>query len=190
MAHHLLRHPRVGVAVLTERPEVVSAAPAFSTCDRERHHDAISDLELLHVPADFHDFAHELVAKDVAVLHGGHESVEQVQIGSANGGRADAHDRIGLIENLGIGHRLDLDVLRAFPAVRSHCLASSSACLGGRAGCGPETTLASDFTTSPSSINCLKRRRSMLSWVFGIVDRMFATLAPIGPPLGLKSASS
>src|SRR4029079_10383830 len=117
VAHHFFRDVSVGVAVLAERPQIVLAAPTFTAGDRERDNNAVADLELLHVPADFHHLAHELMAEDVAVLHGRNEAVEEMKVGSANGGRSDANDCIALVKYPGIGHILDLDVLGALPAI-------------------------------------------------------------------------
>src|SRR3954447_14954075 len=43
--------------------------------------------------------AHELVAHDVALLHRRHVAVEQVQVGSADRGRGDLHDRVAAVED-------------------------------------------------------------------------------------------
>ena len=45
-------------------------------------------FRLLTVAADLDDLAHELVAEDVAALHGRDEAVVEVQVGAADRGRA------------------------------------------------------------------------------------------------------
>ena len=52
---------------------------------------------------DLDDLAHELVAHDVALLHRRHVAVEQVQVGAADRGRGDPHDRVAAVEDPGSG---------------------------------------------------------------------------------------
>ena len=120
VAHQLFGHPGVRVGVLAQRPEVTPAHVAGTAGDRERHHDTIADLEVLHRLAGLDHLAHELVAEDIAFLHRRDEAVVQVQIGSADGRRGDANDRIAGVQDLRVGHLPDLEVLLPHPAVRFH----------------------------------------------------------------------
>src|SRR3954463_16359121 len=161
MTQHLLGDPRVGVAVLPQRPQIVLATPALAARNGEGNDHAVSGFELFHFLSDFDYFAHELMAEDVAVLHRRHESIEEMEIGAAYRGRSDAQDGIAVLQDFRIGYIFDFDVLRAFPACGPHCVASISLRRGGLAGCIPVTALASDLMISPTSISCLKRRRAV-----------------------------
>ena len=68
IAPQLLGHPGVRVRVLAERVQLALAAAAVAAGDRERHDDAVADLEVLDAAADLDDLAHELVAEDVALF--------------------------------------------------------------------------------------------------------------------------
>ena len=84
VAVQLLRHPRVRVRVVAQRPELLLAEEAAAARDRERHDDAVADLQLGVLLADLDDFAHELVAEDVARLHRRDEAVVEMEIGAAD----------------------------------------------------------------------------------------------------------
>jgi hypothetical protein len=73
MAKHLVGGAFVAVATLADREITAAALFAFAAGDGERHNNSIAGLERMEgVGADVNDFAHELVAHDVAVLHSGH----------------------------------------------------------------------------------------------------------------------
>ena len=158
VAPHLLGHPGVRVRVLAQRKLAALAEIAVAARDRERHDDAIADLQVLHRGSDFDDLAHELVAEDVAFGHRRDATVVQMQIGSADGGGLDPHDRIARIEDLRIGNALDANVVLAVPAGRSHVrppLRSIRYSMPRRpAGC------PSVVAISPVSITARNRRRS------------------------------
>src|SRR5262249_12991574 len=69
---------------------------------------------------DLDDLAHRLVADDVALLHGRHEAVVQVQVAAADGGRGDPDDAVGRVGDLRVGDVIDADVAGAVPAYRFH----------------------------------------------------------------------
>jgi hypothetical protein len=121
--------PRVRVRVLAQRVHLGLARLARTARDRERHHDAVADLEVSHRRADVDDLAHELVAEDVAFLHRRYEAVVEVEIRAADRGRRDLHDRVARVEDLRIGYARDPYVLLAHPARREHGYTSA-----GRAG--------------------------------------------------------
>ena len=74
----LLGHPGIRVRVVAGRPQLPVAEEAAAAGDRERDDDPIADFQLVVVASDVDDFAHELMAEDVAALHGRNEAVEQV----------------------------------------------------------------------------------------------------------------
>ena len=60
------------------------------------------------------------MAQDVARLHGGHEAIEQVKIGTTDGGRGHLNDRVPRIFDFGIRHGVDANITLAVPAERFH----------------------------------------------------------------------
>ena len=64
---------------------------------------------------DLHDLAHELVAEDVAALHGGHEAVVEMQVGAADGAGGDLDDGVARMLDLRVGDRVAADVVLAVP---------------------------------------------------------------------------
>ena len=76
----LFRHPRVRAGVVAHRPQLFLAEKAAAAGNRERHHDAIADLQSRAVAADLDDLAHELVAEHIAVLHGRDIAVVDMEI--------------------------------------------------------------------------------------------------------------
>ena len=92
--------------------------------------------------ADLDDLAHELVAEDVALLHGRDVAVVDVQIGSADGGRGDLDDGVARIEDLRDRER--------FRRESSLCLPST------RLACRPPMRVGVARGISPASSSCLK----------------------------------
>src|SRR6185503_14610565 len=66
---HLLRHPRVGIRVLTEREHLLLAEKTPATGNRERNDDSIANRQIRHLATNFDDLAHKLVTKNVARHH-------------------------------------------------------------------------------------------------------------------------
>src|SRR5262249_3619993 len=110
----------VRIAVVAQRPELLTAKPALAASDGEGDHDAVALAKLAHLRADLDDLAHEFVAEDIPLLHGRNVAVVEMQIGAADGGRRDPQDRIARVENLGVRDPVDLNVSLAFPAHCSH----------------------------------------------------------------------
>ena len=185
VAHHLLGERGVRIRVLAERPVVVPALPAVAAGDGERDDHPIADLELLDRSSDLDHFAHELVAEDVALLHGRDEPVVEVQVRAADRGRRDSDDRVALIEDLRIGDIPHFDVLLAHPAGRLHRRTSVSGAWAARCfdrPCPAPSRLPSERTTSPVSITCFNRRRSSPNLLRRLLAEQFrnrrARLAP------------
>jgi len=86
VAEELLRHPRVGIAVLTARVQLGPAGPTRPARDGEWDDDAVAHRQRRAVDPGAHldDLAHELVAEDVAVLHRRHVAVDQMQVRAAD----------------------------------------------------------------------------------------------------------
>ena len=112
----------VAVRALADRKVAAPALLALAADDRERDDDAIANFQLLVILSDLDDFAHELVAHDVAVLHPWHEPVVKMQIGTADRAAGHLHDRITAVFDLGIGHRLIANVFNAFPTQGFHSI--------------------------------------------------------------------
>src|SRR3954454_2438470 len=96
---------------------------AVAAGDRERHHHAVADLQLLHIAADLDNLAHEFMAQDVTLFHRRDEAVIQVQVGPADRRGGDPDDRVVRVQDLGIGHLLYPDIVLAHPASGSHDVA-------------------------------------------------------------------
>ena len=79
---------------LALRLEVARAHPAVSAGDVERDDDAVADLEIPCLGPDLLDDAHRLVAEDVALVEERPEDLVEVQVGAADRGARDAHDRV------------------------------------------------------------------------------------------------
>ena len=94
----LLGHPGIGVRVVAGGPQLPVAEEAATAGDCERD-DPVADLQPVVVASDVDDFAHELVAEDVAAPHGRNESVEQVQIRAADRCEGDLDDGIARVED-------------------------------------------------------------------------------------------
>jgi hypothetical protein len=120
----------VGIGVVAEGPEILLAEQAASARDGERDDHAITALELLDLAADFLDDPHELVAEDIARLHGGDVAIVEVQVAAADGCPRDADDRIAGIDNLRIPDRVYLNFFGTHPA---NCLHRISPWRTGRA---------------------------------------------------------
>jgi hypothetical protein len=85
VAVQLFGNVGVGVGVVAARPQLAAAEEAVAAGDGKRHDDAVAAPEVGHAGADLDDLAHELVAEDVALVHGRDETVQKVQIGAADG---------------------------------------------------------------------------------------------------------
>ena len=68
MAPHLLRHEGIRIAILAQRKLLPLTEEAVSARDRERHHHAISDTQVLHAPADLYHFPNSQAAKTENVV--------------------------------------------------------------------------------------------------------------------------
>ena len=96
------------------------AEEAFSAGDRKGNYDAVAHLELVVFGTDLDNFAHGLVAEDVALFHRGHDAIEQMQIRAADGAGGDLDDGVSTVLDLGIRHRVASNVVLAVPGQRSH----------------------------------------------------------------------
>ena len=105
----------VGIGSLAAGIEAAPAEEAFPARDRERHDDAVADLEPGVLPSDFDDLAHGFMADDIAVLHRGNDAVIDMQVGTADGAGRDLDDRIASVLDLGIRNFLAAHVAFAMP---------------------------------------------------------------------------
>jgi hypothetical protein len=96
------------------------AKETFAAGDGEGDDDAIADLQRLVLGPDLDDFAHRLMAQHIALFHGGHDAVEQVQIGAADRAGGDLDDGIARVLDLRIRHRLATNVVLAMPGECFH----------------------------------------------------------------------
>jgi hypothetical protein len=96
------------------------AEPAGSAGDREGHDDAVTLLVLGDAAAHLDHLTHRLVTDDVTLFHGGHETVVEMQVRTADRGRGDLDDDVGGVDDLRIGNGVDTDVFLAVPNERFH----------------------------------------------------------------------
>src|SRR5262245_11972271 len=104
IAVELLQLQRRRVRVVAQREERLAAKEAAPAGNREGHDNAISLFQVLTLAANLDDFAHELVAENVALLHRRDVAIVEVQVRTTDGRSSDADNRIARIEYLGIGH--------------------------------------------------------------------------------------
>ena len=116
------------------------AHPAPAAADVERDDDPVADLQVEDVGTDLLDDAHRLVTDDVAGVHERRERLVEVQVRAAQPGGGDADDRVGGVDDRGVGDVLDADVARALPG---HCL---HVCMPPRSG-GGGPSCAADIAT-------------------------------------------
>jgi hypothetical protein len=110
----------VAVRPLADRIVAPLALVALAAPDGEGHHDPVAGLERLVLRADLDHLPHHFMADDVAGFHTGHQVVEQVQVGTADGAARHSDDRVARMLDLGIGHGLVAYVLLAVPDERFH----------------------------------------------------------------------
>src|SRR3954454_11933898 len=120
----------------------------------------------------------------------GDVAVQQVQVGAADGRRRDPHDGVTVVQDGRVRDVLDLDLVRADPAVGLHaCSSFSSTSDRGCAGCCGNSWRArlphgapSDRTTCPVSMTCLIRRRASSRCWDGSSPKYLASAFPRPPP--------
>ncbi len=81
----------------------LAAEPARAAGADAGHQHPIADRQVLHGRADLGDRADGLVADDAAVDHRRQVALEDVQVGAADRGRVDPHDRVGVGGEYGVG---------------------------------------------------------------------------------------
>src|SRR3954453_19382474 len=165
LAPQRLGHPRVGVAVVAQRPQPLPAVPALPAADEGDHHHAVTHLVLGHRAADLGDRAHELVPEHVAGPHRRAAAAQTVQVRAAGHRQADLEDDVVVVEDLRLGDVLHADLVDPAPGHRLHRTPAFGATLvqlsrsappgvAVRLPCGAGSTAS----TSPTSMSCLARR--------------------------------
>src|SRR5829696_2367540 len=97
------------------RVEVLIAHPARSAGDVEGDDDAVTGAKVRDLLANLLNDPHRFVTEDVTLLQHESELGIEMQIGPADRGRRDAHDRIGWFLQTGIRDALNTDVFLAVP---------------------------------------------------------------------------
>jgi hypothetical protein len=80
--------------------EAIAAEKSFATGDRKGHNHAIPDLKVFHTRTDLDNFAHVLMAKDIAAFHGRDNPAIDVQVGAAYGAGGHVNNRISAVFDL------------------------------------------------------------------------------------------
>jgi len=91
-----------------------------AACNRKWDDDSVAFLQIVYATPHLDDFAHKLMAENVAALHRRNEAVIQVQIGTADRGRGNFDDSVALTQDFRIGHLLHAYIVFANPTVGSH----------------------------------------------------------------------
>src|SRR2546427_5890603 len=199
----LLCHPVIRVGVVTAGPEFTLAEKTISTGNGKRHHHTIANLQLIAIDAsaDFDHLTHELVAHDVALLHGGNETVIEVQVGAADTSTGNSNDGVASIQNLRVRYGFHAHFSYAHPTdflrfAFKISLISASPRIGRSGSAKRKAATASErgpcvcpsiVGISPVSISALNRRRSCRIMNLGSLPSIFATARAAAPPGGRYS---
>ena len=70
--------------------------------------------------ADFHYFAHEFMAENIARLHCGNQTVIEMQVGAADSGACDLDDGVPGVQESGVGHMFHLHIVLVIPTDGLH----------------------------------------------------------------------
>ncbi len=140
---------------LALRLQTPAAHEAVAARDVERDDDAVADGEVRHGRSHLDDDAHRLVPEHVALVDERSEEFVQVQVGAADRGRGDLHDRVGGLEDLRVGHLLDAHGALALPG---QCLHGGASRSGGRSVCGAIRAKPRWLTNRGSSVTRRTRR--------------------------------
>src|SRR5436305_7114570 len=105
----------VGLRIVTARPQLLLAEKTVSAGNGERNYHAVANLQLVRFDpgAYFHYFAHELMAHNVALLHGRNQAVVQVKIRSTNTSAGNPDDCVPRVQDGWVGDRLHPHVFYA-----------------------------------------------------------------------------
>src|SRR5690606_19759185 len=95
---------------LALREQTAIAHEAAPAADVERNDDPITGLDMTDAWTDVLDHAYGLVAENVTLLHERAQHVVQMEVGSADRRRRDAHDGIGLVLDERVGDVVDAHV--------------------------------------------------------------------------------
>jgi hypothetical protein len=116
----ILKDLRGVVGAITERAQLLLAVRALAASDLERRNDTLTELEVGDIGAKAVDDAHELVAKDVALLEAHDLAMVEVKIGAADGATGDLEDnivRLGDVRDSSLDHA---NILVAEPGQSLH----------------------------------------------------------------------
>lgn len=120
MAPQLLGLLGVGVGTFAAGIEAVLAEKAFTAGNGERHHHPVAHLEFRVVFPDFDNIAHGLMAKNIALFHGRHDAVEQMQIRAADRTGRHLDNRVAPILDLGVRDLFTAYIAFAVPGEGFH----------------------------------------------------------------------
>src|SRR4051812_47589789 len=119
VAKRLVAEIFLAVRPLADREIAGPALVALAADDGEGDDDAVALLELaVHAGTDLHDFAHGLMAKDVAGQHRRDEVVVQVEVRAAYGAARHLDDRVTRLLDFRICDRVVTYVFLAVPYER------------------------------------------------------------------------
>lgn len=116
MPEHFVSSGFIAVCPLADREIASATLVAFAANDSEGDDDAVSHLQSLVLRAHFHDFAHELVTHDVALLHARYETIKQMKVGATDGTTCHFDDRIAGVLDARVGNGVAADVMFSMPA--------------------------------------------------------------------------
>lgn len=114
---HLVR-----IRPLALTAELLFTVHAVTTSNLETGNDPVPDIQVCDFRALLLDSAAELVAEDVAAFHLDDGTVEEMEVGAADGAAGDFEDNIAVFDDDGAGYFLDFDVAFTHPAQSFHGL--------------------------------------------------------------------
>src|SRR5207248_10839689 len=103
------------IGVVAGRPQILLAEPAAPARNGEWHQNAVARIQVLHLGAELHNFTHELVAEDVALLHRGNVAVVEMKIRAADGGGGDLNNGVTPVQDLGVRDIFNANVAASPP---------------------------------------------------------------------------
>src|SRR6185437_11881169 len=120
------RERSVGIGIVALRVVAAATIRAAAASDGGGNDDAVADLEITHIGAEFLNDAHAFMSEDGARFHAGQRAANHVQIRPANGTGGEMNDGISRLLDLGFRHIVDTNIPHPMKYDGFHGLSSSN----------------------------------------------------------------